>query len=292
MKNDDLISRQNKFFFVVGYPGSGKTHLVHDIINHLDIDTIHELCPCISDMIRNFFIFGRFKTYHGESKTNIGDGTDRMFCGVDTARCMNFIKLLQHDNNILLCEGITSVLCNVGILNQIKYLGYNLQLIELNTPLEECINNLKIRDDYNDKTKKLIEIWTKKRDELSVHFSISSNTQYEAKNIILNEVSQKIRLTIHKALLIRLHDNSRSKYLLNEIKKIIYTIKLRSQQTKNTTKKWVFQFQIGRTVTRFNNSYESCQSNIWNNNTQVNMCDVENRKIPKWKKNFITLRTN
>ena len=66
-----------------------------------------------------------------------------MFSGVDTAKCMNFIKRLQHENNILLCEGITSVLCNVSILTQIRDLGYNLQLIELNTPLEECINNLR-----------------------------------------------------------------------------------------------------------------------------------------------------
>ena len=108
-----------------------------------------------------FFIFGRFKTYHGESKSNIDDGTDRMFSGVDTAKFMNFIKSLQHENNILLCGGITSVLCNVSILTQIRDLGYNLHLIELITPLEECINNLKIRDDYNDKTKSLIEKWKK-----------------------------------------------------------------------------------------------------------------------------------
>ena len=76
---------------------------------------------------------------------NIGDGKDRMFSGIDTGKCINFIKSLVHENHILLCEGITSVLCNVSILTQIRDLGYNLHLIEQITPLEECINNLNKR---------------------------------------------------------------------------------------------------------------------------------------------------
>ena len=59
----------------------------------------------------------------------------------------------------------------------------------------------------------------KKRHELSEHFSINYNTQLGAKSLILNEVSQKNRLTINNTLHIKLRDNSTSKYLLNELKK-------------------------------------------------------------------------
>ena len=36
------------FCIVVGYPGSGKTYIMNDVIQNLDIDTIQENCPCIN----------------------------------------------------------------------------------------------------------------------------------------------------------------------------------------------------------------------------------------------------
>ena len=52
-----------------------------------------------------------------------------------------------------MCEGISSVLFNVSILKQIQKIGYKLHIIELNTPLDECIDNLINRGDYNNKQK-------------------------------------------------------------------------------------------------------------------------------------------
>ena len=99
------LNCQNTYFFVVALPGSDKTHMVNDILYHLDIDRIHNNCPCISDDIRQIYLFGRFIDFHGISKNNLSDGTDRMFVGVDTGKFMKFIKNLINDQkNILLCE--------------------------------------------------------------------------------------------------------------------------------------------------------------------------------------------
>ena len=109
-------------------------------------------CPCIFDNVRKIYIIGRFLEFHGKSKTNINDGTDRMFPGVDTSRFISFIRKLVHDkSNILICEGISSVLCNISVLKQIQMIGYKLHIIELNTPLDECIHNLIRRNYYKKK---------------------------------------------------------------------------------------------------------------------------------------------
>ena len=51
----------------------------------------------------------------------------------------------------------------------------------------------------------------------------------------------------------------------------------------------MFQFHIGRTVTRFNKEFLSCEQSIWNINKRVNMSDVKNRNIPIWKKEIFDL---
>ena len=51
----------------------------------------------------------------------------------------------------------------------------------------------------------------------------------------------------------------------------------------------MFQFHLGRTVTRFNKEFLSCEENIWNSNKRVNMSDVKQRNIPIWKKEIFDL---
>ena len=41
---------------------------------------------------------------------------------------------------------------------------------------------------------------------------------------------------------------------------------------------------MGRTVTRFNKSFKNCETNVWKENTFVNMTPVTERNAPKWKK--------
>ena len=92
MYYNDENNTKPDFFFIVGYPGSGKTYLTSKLLDCLDIDVVHKECPCISDSIRQIYIIGRFKDYHGPSTKNIDDGTDRMFAGVDTSIFVDFIK--------------------------------------------------------------------------------------------------------------------------------------------------------------------------------------------------------
>ena len=101
-----------------------------------------------------------------------------MFKGVDTSRFIYFIRKLIHDkSNIIICEGISSVLCNVSVLKQIQRIGYKLHIIELTTPLDECIHNLIRRNDYTIKTKKMIRAWKKKRIEIQDSFIVYQLSQ-------------------------------------------------------------------------------------------------------------------
>ena len=92
MYYNDKNNIKSDLFFIVGYPGSRKTYLTSKLLDFLDIDVVHKECPCISDSIRQIYDIGRFKNYHGPSKKNIDDGTDRMFAGVYTSLFVDFIK--------------------------------------------------------------------------------------------------------------------------------------------------------------------------------------------------------
>ena len=82
-----------------------------------------------------------------------------------------------------MCEGISSVLCNVSILKQIQKIGYKLHIIELNTPLDECIDNLINRGDYNKKTKTMMIKWKTKRIKIQENFIVYRLSQGEAKKL-------------------------------------------------------------------------------------------------------------
>ena len=199
MKYNEFYFQDANFYFVIGFQGSGKTHVINTISYYFDLKKKDSKCPCIFDNVRQIYIFGRFLEFHGKSKTNINDGTDRMFPGVDTSRFISFIRKLVHDkSNILICEGISSVLCNISVLKQIQMIGYKLHIIELNTPLDECIHNLIRRNDYTIKTKKMIRAWKKKRIEIQDSFIVYQLSQEEAKIFLLDSVNcnSEIPLTL------------------------------------------------------------------------------------------------
>ena len=58
------------------------------------------------------------------------------------------------------------------------------------------------------------------------------------------------------------------------------SINLNSQQSKQVNKKWIFQFSIERTVTRFNKNYICYEQHKWKKNRWVNMMDIQERNIP------------
>ena len=252
MKYNEYYFRKTDFFFIVGFPGSGKTHVMSDISYHLDLEKINSKFPCIFDDIRQIYIFGRFLDFHGESKKNINDGTDRMFSGVDTSKFITLIEELVHDtNNILMCEGISSVLCNVRTLKKVQEIGYKLHIIELNTPLDECIDNLINRSDYNKKIQKMIIEWKTKRIRIQENFIVYHLTQGDTKKLLLNAVSRESDCDIVNKKTICFKQSPSFKENINKIKSIMYSVNLKSQQLQNKNKNWMFQFHIGRTVTRF-----------------------------------------
>ena len=210
-----------------------------------------------------------------------------MFPGVDTSRFISFIRKLVHDkSNILICEGISSVLCNISVLKQIQMIGYKLHIIELTTPLDECIHNLIRRNDYTIKTKKMIRAWQKKRIEIQDSFIVYQLSQEEAKIFLLHSVHQVKNRDLEKNVKICFNTTNSFEVTLQKVKSTLYSIDLKSQQLKNKNKNWMFQFHIGRTVTRFQKEFKSCEVNMWNSKNQVNMMDVKYRLIPDWKKDL------
>ena len=55
--------------FLYGSIGSGKSTIIKSVLKHLDINRFSDLCPCVFDAIRNVYLPGRYKKYHGKSKT-------------------------------------------------------------------------------------------------------------------------------------------------------------------------------------------------------------------------------
>ena len=126
-------------------------------MNLLDIDTVFNECPCVCDSIRQIYIFGRFKNYHGLSKCHIDNGTNRMFPGVDTKKFYDFIqKLVSNPHNILIFEVMSSVLCNVQVFERIQQTGYILQLLEITKDPEKCLQNI-LRRKHNEKSQNRLE---------------------------------------------------------------------------------------------------------------------------------------
>ena len=66
-----------------------------------------------------------------------------MFPGVDTNKIYDFIqRLIINPRNILMCEGISSTLCNFQALQRIVQTGYTLWLLEINEEPDICLRNI------------------------------------------------------------------------------------------------------------------------------------------------------
>ena len=234
MYYNDECSTKPDFFFIVGNPGSGKTYITSKLLDCLDIDVVHKECPCISDSIRQIYIIGRYKDYHGPSTKNLDDGTDRMFAGVDTSIFVDFIKKIVYDKrNIVICEGISKVLCNVSTMNKIRDIGFKINIIELATPSEISINNLIRRNDYNEKTKKMQISWERKKKLLKNNFPYIIKTQDEVKNIILLAISKNNRKSIYIQNYVNLDRNKCVSIYLNVLLQKMMSVQIKSQQIIN-----------------------------------------------------------
>ena len=164
-----------------------------------------------------------------------------MFPGVDTSRFISFIRKLVHDkSNILICEGISSVLCNISVLKQIQMIGYKLHIIELNTPLDECIHNLIRRNDYTIKTKKKVHEWQKKNQNTRQFHCLSIITR-RSKNFLLHSVNQVKNRDLEKNVKIFFNTTNSFEVTLQKVKSTLYSIDLKSKQLKNKNKNWMFQ---------------------------------------------------
>ena len=107
-----------------------------------------------------------------------------------------------------------------------------------------------------------------------------------SKNFLLHSVHQVKNRDLEKNVKICFNTTNSFEVTLHKVKSTLYSIDLKSQQLKNKNKNWMFQFHIGRTVTRFQKEFNSCEVNMWNSNKQVNMMDVKYRLIPDWKKDL------
>ena len=123
-----------------------------------------------------------------------------------------------------------------------------------------------------------------KRIKIQDNFIVYQLSQEEAKIFLLNSVDQGKKRELEKNVKVFLNKPNSFEENLHKVKSILYSINLKSQQNKN--KNWMFQFHIGRTVTRFQKEFNSCEVNIWNSNKQVNTMDVKYRLIPDWKKDL------
>ena len=86
-----------------------------------------------------------------------------MFAGVDTKKFYDFLKHNCYERkNIMICEGITNVLCNINVMKNIVRYGYKLHVIELNMTKEQSITNVIERNQNIEKSLSMINLWGKK----------------------------------------------------------------------------------------------------------------------------------
>ena len=52
MKYNEFYFQNTNFYFVIGFPGSGKTHVMNDISYNFDLQKLESNFPCIFDNIR------------------------------------------------------------------------------------------------------------------------------------------------------------------------------------------------------------------------------------------------
>ena len=113
-----------------------------------------------------------------------------MFPGVDTKKFYDFIqKLIINPHKILMCEGISSTLYNVQVLQRIVQTGYNLQLLEINEEPDICLRNILHRKN-NEKSQQLFGTWKLKKTLLSKMHYIETKTKTDIHKSLFDEVNQ------------------------------------------------------------------------------------------------------
>ena len=93
--------------------------------------------------------------------------------------------------------------------------------------------------------------WKKKRTKIRENFIVYQLSQKEAQRFLLHSVNHREKIGINKKVNIIYKKSMSFEKNLQEVKSILYSINSKSQQLKNNKKNWMFQFHIGRTVTRF-----------------------------------------
>ena len=104
--------------YIVRPSGSRKTTTVKWIMNKIDISLFKDPCPCVSNPTRNMYFLGRYKVFHGMSQTNkfLDNGIDRLVLGVETRQFKRILVRLCYNSNILICDGISTLVFNTIII--------------------------------------------------------------------------------------------------------------------------------------------------------------------------------
>ena len=111
----------------------GKSTTVKWIMNKLDIIPLKDDCPCIYDPTRRLYLLGQYKHFHGPSRINLGDGTDRIVPGVETMKLKQLLKKLCKRSNIVICDDISQLVFNVSMLTFAMKAGCSIKICELST---------------------------------------------------------------------------------------------------------------------------------------------------------------
>ena len=80
---------------------------------------------------KEYLFLWKIQKYHGVSRTNLGNGTDRLCNGVKINILRDLLVRLCVRNNIAILEGISQVNCNASIIQLAKNIGYSVRILEI-----------------------------------------------------------------------------------------------------------------------------------------------------------------
>ena len=281
-----LLLSQTVLYFIVGEPGCGKTTTINWLRKKLpSLQKLHYKCPCIGDMYSHIYLPGRYEQFHGKSKKEHGDGTDRLGIGYESRDLNDLLQKLCKFNSLVVCEGISTMLANAPFMKKAEALGYKIVIREPNTP-HDIISSQRLERDGNCKDlDKKIKRWNTARMKIDNEWKIVQDYQGHIVHEIIHICSQNYLRNIRSG-----NPNERyESYLLSVTEAILKSLKVTTQTTDkdHLTKKWLFQFLIGRTMTRFKQSSEEYIENPTKLNSYIRVSKVIERKnLPQKKKDL------